>query len=62
MFEARETEVMPLMKLSPVALKLIAATYPTESILTQCLEVATVVDGLISPHPAHVLSCGRGSA
>jgi transposase len=24
------------------------------------LEVATVVDGLISPHPAHVLSCGRG--
>src|ERR687883_2049683 len=24
------------------------------------LEVATVVDGLIPPHPAHVLSCGRG--
>ena len=24
------------------------------------LEVATVVDRLIPPHPAHVLSCGRG--
>jgi transposase len=24
------------------------------------LEVAMVVDGLIPPHPAHVLSCGRG--
>src|SRR5687767_8634339 len=24
------------------------------------LEVATVIDRLISPHPAHVLSCGRG--
>jgi transposase len=24
------------------------------------LEVARVVDGLIPPHPAHVLSCGRG--
>ena len=24
------------------------------------LEVATVVDGLIPPHPAHILSCGRG--
>ncbi len=24
------------------------------------LEVATVIDGLIPPHPAHVLSCGRG--
>jgi hypothetical protein len=24
------------------------------------LEVATVIDSLITPHPAHVLSCGRG--
>ena len=24
------------------------------------LEVATVIDRLIPPHPAHVLSCGRG--
>jgi hypothetical protein len=24
------------------------------------LEVATVLDRLIPPHPAHVLSCGRG--
>src|SRR5512138_1164660 len=24
------------------------------------LEVATVIDRLITPHPAHVLSCGRG--
>ena len=24
------------------------------------LEVATLIDGLIPPHPAHVLSCGRG--
>ena len=24
------------------------------------LEVATVIDGLIPPHPAHVVSCGRG--
>src|SRR5262245_26249815 len=24
------------------------------------LEVATVIDGLIPPHPAHGLSCGRG--
>src|SRR5215831_11077115 len=24
------------------------------------LEVATVIDRLIAPHPAHVLSCGRG--
>jgi hypothetical protein len=24
------------------------------------LEVATVIDQLIPPHPAHVLSCGRG--
>ena len=24
------------------------------------LEVATVIDRLISPYPAHVLSCGRG--
>ena len=24
------------------------------------LEVATVIDRLISPHPAHVLSCGCG--
>ena len=24
------------------------------------LEVATVLDGLIPPHPAHGLSCGRG--
>src|SRR5882762_5102987 len=24
------------------------------------LEVATVIDGIIPPHPAHVLSCGRG--
>jgi transposase len=26
----------------------------------RCLEVAAVVDRLIPPHPAHVLSCGRG--
>ena len=26
------------------------------------LEVATLVDGLIPPHPAHGLSCGRGGA
>ena len=26
------------------------------------LEVATVIDRLIPPHPAHVLSCGRGVA
>src|SRR4029434_3139557 len=26
------------------------------------LEVATVIDGLIPPHPAHVVSCGRGVA
>jgi hypothetical protein len=25
----------------------------------RCLEVATVIDRLIPPHPAHVLSCGR---
>ena len=25
------------------------------------LEVATVIDRLIPPHPAHVLSCGRGA-
>jgi hypothetical protein len=25
------------------------------------LEVATVIDRLISPYPAHVLSCGRGA-
>ena len=24
------------------------------------LEVATLIDGLIPPHPAHGLSCGRG--
>src|SRR5436305_1478306 len=24
------------------------------------LEVATVIDRLLPPHPAHVLSCGRG--
>src|SRR5205809_416322 len=24
------------------------------------LEVATIIDRLIPPHPAHVLSCGRG--
>ena len=24
------------------------------------LEVATIIDCLIPPHPAHVLSCGRG--
>jgi len=24
------------------------------------LEVATILDRLIPPHPAHVLSCGRG--
>jgi hypothetical protein len=24
------------------------------------LEVATVIDSLIAPHPAHVLSAGRG--
>ena len=24
------------------------------------LEVATLIDGLIPPHPAHVLSCGHG--
>jgi hypothetical protein len=24
------------------------------------LEVATIIDGLIPPHPAHVLSAGRG--
>ena len=24
------------------------------------LEVAAVIDRLIPPHPAHVLSCGRG--
>src|SRR4029434_4118671 len=24
------------------------------------LEVATLIDDLIPPHPAHVLSCGRG--
>ena len=24
------------------------------------LEVATVIDGLLAPHPAHVLSAGRG--
>jgi hypothetical protein len=24
------------------------------------LEVAPVIDGLIPPHPAHVVSCGRG--
>ena len=26
------------------------------------LEVATLIDGLIPPHPAHGLSCGRGVA
>src|SRR5215813_7908661 len=26
----------------------------------RCLEVATVIDRLIPPHPAHGLSCGRG--
>jgi transposase len=26
----------------------------------RCLEVATLIDGLIPPHPAHGLSCGRG--
>ena len=26
----------------------------------QRLEVATVIDSLITPHPAHVLSTGRG--
>ena len=26
----------------------------------RCLEVATVIDRLIPPHPAYVLSCGRG--
>jgi hypothetical protein len=26
------------------------------------LEVATVIDRLIPPHPAHGLSCGRGAA
>ena len=26
------------------------------------LEVATVIDRLILPHPAHVLSCGRGQS
>src|SRR5215467_11038166 len=26
----------------------------------QRLEVATLIDGLILPHPAHRLSCGRG--
>src|SRR5215468_5850469 len=26
------------------------------------LEVATVIDRLLPPHPAHVLSCGRGVA
>lgn len=26
------------------------------------LEVATVIDRLIPPHPAHVLACGRGVA
>jgi Domain of unknown function (DUF4277) len=24
------------------------------------LEVATLIDHLIAPHPAHVVSCGRG--
>ena len=24
------------------------------------LEIATVIDRLLPPHPAHVLSCGRG--
>src|ERR1700750_1019920 len=26
------------------------------------LEVASIIDRLIPPHPAHVLSCGRGVA
>ena len=26
------------------------------------LEVATVIDGLMPPHPAHGVSCGRGVA
>ena len=26
----------------------------------QRLEVATVIDRLLPPHPAHVVSCGRG--
>ena len=27
----------------------------------RCLEVATTIDQLIPPHPAHILSCGRGA-
>jgi hypothetical protein len=28
--------------------------------MLRCLEVATLIDQLIPPHPAHGLSCGRG--
>jgi hypothetical protein len=36
------------------------AHLPLVLVVLRCLAVATVIDRLLPPHPAHVLSCGRG--
>src|SRR5437899_8292251 len=36
------------------------AHLPLVLVVLRRLEVATIIDRLIPPHPAHVLSCGRG--
>ena len=38
-----------------------ATTLPLVLRVLRRLEVAAILDRLIPPHPAHVLSCGRGA-
>lgn len=45
---------MPVQQMRPVA------HWPLILGVLRRLEVATIIDRLIPPHPAHVLSCGRG--
>ena len=37
------------------------AHFPLILGVVRTLDIATIIDGLIPPNPAHVLSCGRGA-
>jgi Domain of unknown function (DUF4277) len=53
-YDRRCIMAMAVQQMHPVA------HWPLVLGILRRLEVATVIDRLIPPHPAHVLSCGRG--